>query len=96
MNEETAQDDPQIYNTLESELVILHLTTLTRLFEAGADACLLYLFYCHTAKLQSNKRGRYTNTVKANKEYCRKGLAWGSEKFYKAKNILLQKKSLKI
>ncbi|MEK6880624.1 MAG: hypothetical protein AABY22_13490 [Nanoarchaeota archaeon] len=79
-------------NKLDREIILLHLTTLSRLFYVDPDAALLYLFYCHTAKLQTNIRSVYTNSIKATETYCKKGLKWSSERFHKAKNILLQEK----
>lgn len=74
---------------LDQEIVSLTLATLDRLFDIDPDAALLYLFYCKTAKLQSQKIG-YTNKVKASSTYCRKGLKWGSSKYETKKRLLIE------
>jgi hypothetical protein len=75
------------FSSLDQEIVVLTLTTLTRLYELDADAANLYVFYCKNAKIQSNQMG-YTNRIKADDVFCRTGLKWGKEKFYRAKKLL--------
>lgn len=82
-------ETPDVVAPLDQEIVLITLTTLVRLFDLNPDAALLYLFYCKTAKLQSNVIG-YTNQIKASRSYTRKGLSWGTDKYHQAKKILTQ------
>lgn len=70
---------------LEDQLTIVSTQTLHDLFqeENGADALALYMFYYYTAKWQK------TNSVFATKDYCMKGLHWGSQRFINAKRLLI-------
>lgn len=77
----------EIDSPLDGELVVITLTTLSRLFELDANAALLYLFYCKTAKMQANQIG-YTNKIWATRKYCLSGLGWGTKKYYTALKIL--------
>ena len=69
---------------LEEQLTIVSTKTLHEVFkeEFGADAIALYMFYYYTAKWQK------TNQPKALSSYCKKGLAWGRDRFRRAKAIL--------
>lgn len=50
--------------------------------EAGMDAMHLYLHLIYTAQLQ------YTNSIKANNQYLKRGLFWGKDRLVKAKSLL--------
>ena len=69
-------------NEFEREVIVLHTTTLVRLFDLNPDATLLYVFYIKNAKIQG------TNSVYATDSFCRKGLSWGRDRFNSAKAIL--------
>lgn len=69
---------------VDNELIILTCKTVDVLMALGnaADSLALYVFYYRTAKKQR------TNQVKATREYVRKGLSWGVERYQRAQNAL--------
>lgn len=65
--------------------------TTHKLFKMGADgvdAFTLYSFYQYTSLWQNEKFG-INNRPFATREYCKKGLRWGTSKFVSANKILL-------
>lgn len=71
-------------NDIADDLVIFNKITIDKLFqlENCADCIALYVFYYKTAKWQR------TNTIKANDDYVKKSLKWGTDRIKKTKNIL--------
>jgi len=72
----------QIYDEFEKEIVVLHLTTVVRLFDLSANAATLYLFYVKTAKIQK------TNSIWATNIFCKRGLGWGDKTLKDARKSL--------
>lgn len=78
-------------NDISKELLIVNQTTIERLFqEKNKNALVLYMFYYKTAKWQD------TTIIKANDEYCKKSLNWGTDKLKSAKKALLDMNLIKI
>lgn len=72
---------------IADDLLIINKITIDRLFnENNQNALVLYLFYYKTAKWQK------TNPIKANDEYCKKCLHWGTDKLKNAKAKLKEMK----
>jgi len=71
-------------NDIADNLLILNKTTIDTLFRLDncSDCIALYIFYYKTAKWQK------TNTIKANDEYIKKSLKWGSKKILTTKQAL--------
>lgn len=70
-------------NDIADELLIINNTTIERLFqEENKDTLVLYLFYYKTAKWQKH------NPIKANDEYVKKSLHWGTDKIKNLKKRL--------
>jgi len=68
---------------ISDELLIINKTTIERLFqEKNMNPLVLYMFYYKTAKWQKN------NPIKANDEYCKKCLHWGTDKLKVTKKKL--------
>jgi hypothetical protein len=83
------KEPTRVISSLDQEIIVVTVTTLTRLYAIDPDMVSLYIFYCYTAKKQSQVIG-YTNKIKASSDYCRKGLHWGSNKFHRVKKLLVQ------
>lgn len=65
------------------DLLIINKTTIDRLFlEEKQHALILYLFYYKTAKWQKH------NPIKANDDYCKRCLHWGTDKLKETKQRL--------
>jgi len=69
---------------IADDLIILNKYTLDKLFasENPSDVTALYMFYYKTAKWQK------TNSIKANDEYIKMCLKWGTKKIKATKDIL--------
>lgn len=75
-------------NDISDELLIINKTTIERLFqEENKDTLVLYMFYYKTAKWQQH------NPIKANDEYVKKCLHWGTDKL---KNIKKRLKEMEL
>ena len=71
-----------VFGDIADSLVIFNEITFNRLWDLGPDAYLLYSFYYKAAKFQKNKQPW------ANNAFAMKGLAWGKDRFKKAKSLL--------
>lgn len=71
-------------NDIADNLIIFNKITIDKIFqlENCADCIALYIFYYKTAKWQK------TNTIKANDDYVKKSLKWGTDRIKRTKNIL--------
>lgn len=70
-------------NDIADNLLIINQETIERLFqEENKDTLVLYLFYYKTAKWQKH------NPIKANDEYTKKCLHWGTDKLRNIKKRL--------
>jgi hypothetical protein len=67
---------------IEKDIIVLTTKTVDILLLENPDALVLYIFYYKMAKKQK------TNQVFATKEFCKKGLGFGTQRFYKAKETL--------
>lgn len=75
-------DDIQLKD-IADELLIINKTTIERLFqEPNQNTLVLYMFYYKTAKWQK------INPIRANDDYCKKCLHWGSDKLTQTKKRL--------
>ena len=76
---------------IANDLLIINKTTIERLFqEENKDIVILYMFYYKTAKWQN------TNVIKANDEYVKKCLHWGTDKVRNLKNRLKEMELIEI
>lgn len=73
-----------VKNELTKEITLTHTPTSYWLLQQDPDAFVLYQFYCYTASWQENQ------LVYATREFTKKALGWGNERYHKAKNILIQ------
>ncbi len=80
----------KIINTFEDEVIVLHTTTLIRLFELGSDPVNLYMFYVKNAKIQK------TNSVWASNGFCKVGLKWGKIRLLRAKKALVENEFIEV
>ena len=71
-------------NDIADDLLILNKATIDTLFDLDncSDCIALYVFYYKTAKWQK------TNIIKANDEYIKKSLKWGTKKILTTKQAL--------
>lgn len=71
-------------NDIADNLLILNKATIDTLFDLDncSDCIALYVFYYKTAKWQK------TNIIKANDEYIKKSLKWGTKKILTTKQAL--------
>ena len=71
-------------NDIADDLLILNKATIDTLFNLDncSDCIALYVFYYKTAKWQK------TNIIKANDEYIKKSLKWGTKKILTTKQAL--------
>jgi len=66
--------------------------TIAKLFKINSNAACLYMFYCMNVSLQTLQFDlSQNNSAHCPDSYCKKKLHWGASKFYRAKNILLNK-----
>lgn len=72
----------QTVNEWEQLTLSLNTTSLFRCLKENADSMTLYVFYALQTKMQDTK------SVYAKDTFCRKGLGWGQQRFYKAKKVL--------
>lgn len=78
-------------NDIADELLIINKTTIERLFqEENKDTLVLYMFYYKTAKWQKH------NPIKANDEYVKKSLHWGTDKVRNLKKRLKEMELIEI
>lgn len=78
-------------NDIADELLIINKTTIERLFqEDNKDTLVLYMFYYKTAKWQKH------NPIKANDEYVKKSLHWGTDKVRNLKKRLKEMELIEI
>ena len=78
-------------NDIADELLIINKTTIDRLFqEENKDTLVLYMFYYKTAKWQKH------NPIKANDEYVKKSLHWGTDKVRNLKKRLKEMELIEI
>lgn len=84
-------EDKLELNDISNDLLIINKTTIERLFqEENKDIVILYMFYYKTAKWQN------TNSIKANDEYVKKCLHWGTDKVRNLKNRLKEMELIEI
>lgn len=78
-------------NDIADDLLIINKTTIERLFqEDNKDIVVLYMFYYKTAKWQKH------NPIKANDEYVKKSLHWGTDKVKSLKRRLKEMELIEI
>lgn len=78
-------------NDIADNLLIINQETIERLFkEDNKDTLVLYLFYYKTAKWQKH------NPIKANDEYVKKCLHWGTDKLRNLKKRLKEMELIEI
>jgi len=84
-------EEKLLLDDLSNDLLIINRTTIERLFqEDNKEIVVLYMFYYKTAKWQNH------NPIKANDEYTKKCLHWGTDKLKTLKNRLKEMELIEI